>query len=117
MSHRKSSQNDWHKLANTPDYNDTFDDLYEEEIVRDSKQKKREQVRFGLKEDYWRQKEEEEGCQEKDSQRYPCYPTPNSCYWWWARLILNWDWKRFKCRLVNKPLPIGAGVTTLTQEP
>jgi hypothetical protein len=52
MSHRKSSQNDWRKLANTPDYSDTFDDLYEEEIVRDSKQKKREQVRFGLKEDY-----------------------------------------------------------------
>ena len=63
MSHRKSSQNDWRKLANAPDYNDTFDDLYEEEIVRDSKQKKREQVRFGLKEDYWRQKEkEEEAC-------------------------------------------------------
>ena len=63
MSHKKSSQKDWQKLANTPDYNDHFDDLYEEEIVRDSKQKKREQVRFGLKEDYWRQKEkEEEAC-------------------------------------------------------
>jgi hypothetical protein len=49
--HKKEYKN-WQKIANTPDYNDTFDDLYEEEIVRDSKQKKREQVRFGLKEDY-----------------------------------------------------------------
>lgn len=48
----KKEYNNWKKVANTPDYNDTFDDLYEEEIVRDSKQKKREQVRFGLKEDY-----------------------------------------------------------------
>jgi hypothetical protein len=49
--HKKENKN-WQKIANTPDYNEYFDDLYEEEIVRDSKQKKREQVRFGLKEDY-----------------------------------------------------------------
>ncbi len=60
--HKKENKN-WQKIANTPNYNEHFDDLYEEEIVRDSKQKKREQVRFGLKEDYWRQKEkEEEAC-------------------------------------------------------
>lgn len=52
MSHKKSSQKDWQKLANTPDYADSYDDWYEEEIVRESKSKKREQVRFGLKEEF-----------------------------------------------------------------
>lgn len=48
----KQSQKDWYKLANSPDYEDQFDDLYEEEIVHQSKQRRKEQTRFGLKEDY-----------------------------------------------------------------
>lgn len=48
----KHSQKDWYKLANSPDYEDQFDELYEEEVVHQSKQKRKEQTRFGLKEDY-----------------------------------------------------------------
>lgn len=49
---RDYSHNELRKLANSPDYDDQFDDLYEEEIVSQSKRKRKEQPRFGLKEDY-----------------------------------------------------------------
>jgi len=49
---RQYSYNELIKLANSPDYDDQFDDLYEEEVVSQSKQKRKEQTRFGLKEDY-----------------------------------------------------------------
>jgi hypothetical protein len=42
---------DWKKLANSPDYEDAFDELYEEEVIHQSKQKRKEQVRFGLEEE------------------------------------------------------------------
>ncbi len=48
---RNKPQNELRNLANSPDYDDQYDDWYEEEVVRASKSKKREQVRFGLKED------------------------------------------------------------------
>ena len=48
----KQSQKDWYKLANSPDYEDQFDELYEEEIVHQSKQRRKECGRFGGKEDY-----------------------------------------------------------------
>jgi hypothetical protein len=48
----KHSQKDWYKLANSPDYEDQFDELYEEEVVHQSKQRRKEHGRFGVKEDY-----------------------------------------------------------------
>lgn len=48
----KNQYNDWRKLANSPDYEDQFDEWYQEEVVSQSKQKRKEQTRFGLKEDY-----------------------------------------------------------------
>jgi hypothetical protein len=48
----KHSQKDWYKLANSPDYEDQFDELYEEEVVHQSKQRRKEGGRFGFKEDY-----------------------------------------------------------------
>lgn len=48
----KYSQKDLYKLANSPDYEDQFDEWYQEEVVSQSKQKRKEQIRFGLKEDY-----------------------------------------------------------------
>lgn len=48
----RNTQKDWYKLANSPDYEDQFDELYQEEIVSQSKQKRKEQGRFGFKEDY-----------------------------------------------------------------
>jgi len=49
---RNYSHNELRKLANLPDYDDQFDVLYQEEVVSQSKQKRKEQTRFGLKEDY-----------------------------------------------------------------
>jgi len=48
---RNKSQKELRNLANSPDYDDQYDEWYEEEVVRESRSKKREQVRFGLKED------------------------------------------------------------------
>jgi hypothetical protein len=47
----KHSQKDWYKLANSPDYEDAFDELYEEEVISESKQRKKEQVRYGFQEE------------------------------------------------------------------
>lgn len=49
---RNYSHNELRKLANLPDYDDQFDELYQEEVVSQSKQKRKEQTRFGLKEEY-----------------------------------------------------------------
>lgn len=48
---RKLTQNDWCRLANSPNFEDTYDDLYNEEIRRESKTKKREKDRHAYKED------------------------------------------------------------------
>lgn len=48
---RKYSQNELKKLANSPDYDSMFDDLYEEEVISESKQRKKEQIRYGIQED------------------------------------------------------------------
>ena len=47
----KKVTRDWNKLANYPDFEDTFDELYEEEVVNESKQRKKEQIRYGGQED------------------------------------------------------------------
>jgi hypothetical protein len=47
----KKTARDWSKLANSPDYEDQFDELYEEEVIHQSKQKRKEQVRFGFEEE------------------------------------------------------------------
>lgn len=48
---RKITQTDWRRLANSPNFEDTYDDLYNEEIRRESKEKKREKDRHAHKED------------------------------------------------------------------
>jgi len=49
---RDYSHSELRKFANSPDYDDQFDELYEEEIVHQSKQRRKEGGRFGFKEDY-----------------------------------------------------------------
>lgn len=47
----KKVTRDWSKLANSPDFEDTFDELYEEEVVNESKQRKKDHTRFDFQED------------------------------------------------------------------
>lgn len=48
----KRTQQDWRKLANTPDYEDQFDEMYQDEIINESKQRRKEYSRGFKKEDY-----------------------------------------------------------------
>lgn len=51
MSNKKNSRTDLRNLANSPDYDEQYDDWYEQEIRRESKTKKREKDRHAYKED------------------------------------------------------------------
>lgn len=48
---RKLTHTDWRKLANSPDFDDKFDEIYNEEVVRETKNKRKEKDRYAFKEE------------------------------------------------------------------
>jgi hypothetical protein len=48
---RKVTQTDWCKIANSPDFDEQFDDLYNEEVIRETKNKRKEKDRYAFKEE------------------------------------------------------------------
>lgn len=48
---RKLTQTDWCKFANSPDFDEQFDELYDEESVRESKARRKEKDRYAFKEE------------------------------------------------------------------
>lgn len=48
---RNTSQNKLVNLANSPDYEDQYDDWYEQEVIRETKNKRKEKDRYAFKEE------------------------------------------------------------------
>lgn len=48
---RKYTNDDWRRLANSPDFDDAYDELYEKQLNIESKQRKKEKNIHASKED------------------------------------------------------------------
>jgi hypothetical protein len=48
---KNKPQNELRNLANSPDYEDQYDDWYEKSIIRETKNKRKEKDRYAFKEE------------------------------------------------------------------
>jgi hypothetical protein len=48
---RKLTHTDWCKFANSPDFDEQFEDVYDEESIRETKTKRKEKDRYAFKEE------------------------------------------------------------------